>query len=389
MMKNNMQYIKEIYQKKNKIENQKNHYDFYNKTFKTNKLIPIKMVATFILTIGITVGIGYASVITYQKIWKEPQEYRVNIKSKEGYYIVEKTQEDIEEELKNCISKEQAIQKAQEVLKRFNMDEKADIANILIDSTGADKTWNIYAGAVSITVDAQTGEFRSLSIPTTGRNIKGRSTKEEALQVANDILYKYQKDAQNYEIVKLNNNMGTEEDSYIWYATFEKKYDKLYNHYEFINIGWIPGTNEIYQYVIENKKYENNPEEITKDDAIRVAVQKDKEIEPDAQIKEIKADIRIEKMNSDAYVRDKYKDKYYEQKIISDDEEKIYYVTEDRVRKVWVVTLEYDDIYNKVLYYTYYIDATTGEIIGGLDSDYFKIESGIDENNYIENGELN
>lgn len=389
MMKNNMQYIKEIYQKKNKIENQKNHHDFYNKTFKTNKLIPIKMVATFILTIGITVGIGYASVITYQKIWKEPQEYRVNIKSKEGYYIVEKTQEDIEEELKNCISKEQAIQKAQEVLKRFNMDEKADIANILIDSTGADKTWNIYAGAASITVDAQTGEFRSLSIPTTGRNIKGRSTKEEALQVANDILYKYQKDAQNYEIVKLNNNMGTEEDSYIWYATFEKKYDKLYNHYEFINIGWIPGTNEIYQYVIENKKYENNPEEITKDDAIRVAVQKDKEIEPDAQIKEIKADIRIEKMNSDAYVRDKYKDKYYEQKIISDDEEKIYYVTEDRVRKVWVVTLEYDDIYNKVLYYTYYIDATTGEIIGGLDSDYFKIESGIDENNYIENGELN
>lgn len=389
MMKNNMQYIKEIYQKKNKIENQKNHYDFYNKTFKTNKLIPIKMVATFILTIGITVGIGYASVITYQKIWKEPQEYRVNIKSKEGYYIVEKTQEDIEEELKNCISKEQAIQKAQEVLKRFNMDEKADIANILIDSTGADKTWNIYAGAVSITVDAQTGEFRSLSIPTTVRNIKGRSTKEEALQVANDILYKYQKDAQNYEIVKLNNNMGTEEDSYIWYATFEKKYDKLYNHYEFINIGWIPGTNEIYQYVIENKKYENNPEEITKDDAIRVAVQKDKEIEPDAQIKEIKADIRIEKMNSDAYVRDKYKDKYYEQKIISDEAEKIYYVTEDRVRKVWVVTLEYDDIYNKVLYYTYYIDATTGEIIGGLDSDYFKIESGIDENNYIENGELN
>ena len=146
-MKNNVQYIEEIYQKKSEIENQKNHYDFYNKTFKTNKLISIKMVATFILTIGITVGIGYASVITYQKIWKEPQEYRVNIKSKEGYYIVEKTQEDIEEELKNCISKEQAIQKAQEVLKRFNMDEKADIANILIDSTGADKTWNIYAGA--------------------------------------------------------------------------------------------------------------------------------------------------------------------------------------------------------------------------------------------------
>lgn len=388
-MKNNMQYIEEIYQKKKEAEKKNKRNYFYNKSFKINKLVPIKMVATFVLTIGITVGIGYASVMTYQKIWKEPQEYKINIKSGEGYYIVEKTQEEIDEELKNCISKEQAIQKGQEVLKKFNINEEADIANILIDSTGTDKTWYIYAGFASISIDAETGEFKSLTIPTTGRNIKGRSTKEEALQVANDILNKYQEDAQNYEIVKLNNNMGTEEDSYIWYATFEKRYGELYNHYEYINIGWIPGTNEIYQYVIENKSYENNPEEIAKEDAIRIAVQKDKEIEPNAQIKEIKTDVRIEKMNSDAYVRDKYKDKYYEQKILADDEEKIYYVTEDRVRKVWVVTLEYDDIYNKILYYTYYIDATTGEIIGGQDWDYFKSESEIDENNYIENGELN
>ena len=388
-MKNNMQYIEEIYQKKKEAEKKNKRNYFYNKSFKINKLVPIKMVATFVLTIGIIVGIGYASVMTYQKIWKEPQEYKINIKSGEGYYIVEKTQEEIDEELKNCISKEQAIQKGQEVLKKFNINEEADIANILIDSTGTDKTWYIYAGFASISIDAETGEFKSLTIPTTGRNIKGRSTKEEALQVANDILNKYQEDAQNYEIVKLNNNMGTEEDSYIWYATFEKRYGELYNHYEYINIGWIPGTNEIYQYVIENKSYENNPEEIAKEDAIRIAVQKDKEIEPNAQIKEIKTDVRIEKMNSDAYVRDKYKDKYYEQKILADDEEKIYYVTEDRVRKVWVVTLEYDDIYNKILYYTYYIDATTGEIIGGQDWDYFKSESEIDENNYIENGELN
>lgn len=388
-MKNNMQYIEEIYQKKKEAEKKNKRNYFYNKSFKINKLVPIKMVATFVLTIGITVGIGYASVMTYQKIWKEPQEYKINIKSGEGYYIVEKTQEEIDEELKNCISKEQAIQKGQEVLEKFNINEEADIANISIDSTGTDKTWYIYAGFASISIDAETGEFKSLTIPTTGRNIKGRSTKEEALQVANDILNKYQEDAQNYEIVKLNNNMGTEEDSYIWYATFEKRYGELYNHYEYINIGWIPGTNEIYQYVIENKSYENNPEEIAKEDAIRIAVQKDKEIEPNAQIKEIKTDVRIEKMNSDAYVRDKYKDKYYEQKILADDEEKIYYVTEDRVRKVWVVTLEYDDIYNKILYYTYYIDATTGEIIGGQDWDYFKSESEIDENNYIENGELN
>lgn len=385
-MKSNIQYLEEIYQKRREVEERKLKNNFYNTKFTISKFMPLKMVATFILTIGVTIGIGYASVITYQKIWKEPQEYKINIKRGDGYYILEKTQEEIDEELKSCISKEQAMEKAQEVLKKFNIDEEAKIANILIDSTGAEKTWRVYAGFASISIDAETGAFKSLGIPTTGRDITKRSTKEEALQVANDILNKYQEDAENYEIVKLNNNMESEEDAYIWYATFEKKYGELYNHYESINIGWIPGTNEIYQYVIENKEYENNPEEITKDEAIQIAEQKDKEIEPNAKIKEIKADIRIEKMNSDAYVREKYKDKYYDQKIISDDEEKIYYVTEDRVRKVWVVTLEYDNVYNQILYYTYYIDATTGEIIGGQDWDYFKSESEVDKNNYMQNG---
>ena len=51
----------------------------------------------------------------------------------------------------------------------------------------------------------------------------------------------------------------------------------------------------------KDKEFENNPVELSKEDAIKIAEEKDKQIEPDAQIKEIKADIRIEKMNSDAY----------------------------------------------------------------------------------------
>ena len=56
-----------------------------------------------------------------------------------------------------------------------------------------------------IEIDATNGEFKSLSIPTTGRDISGRSTKEEALDVAYDFLNRYQEDSQDYEIVKLNN----------------------------------------------------------------------------------------------------------------------------------------------------------------------------------------
>ena len=36
--------------------------------------------------------------------------------------------------------------------------------------------------------------------------------------------------------------------------------------------------------------------------------------------------------------------------------------------------------------YSYFVDATTGEIIGGEPWDYFESESDIDQYNYIENG---
>ena len=206
------------------------------------------------------------------------------------------------------------------------------------------------------------------------------------MDVAYDFLNRYQEDSQDYEIVKLNCNMGTEEDSYIWYATFERKYGELFNHYDYVNIGWIPGTNEIYSYSVENKEFENNPVELSKEDAIKIAEEKDKQIEPDAHIKEIKADIRIEKMNSDAYEREKFGDEYQKQRELPIGE-KTYYITEERVRKVWIVTLKYDKIEEGELSdYSYFVDATTGEIIGGEPWDYFTSESDIDEYNYIENG---
>ena len=115
-------------------------------------------------------------------------------------------------------------------------------------------------------------------------------------------------------------------------------------------------------------------------------VEKDKQIEPDAQIKEIKADIRIEKMNSDAYEREKFGDEYQKQRELPVGE-KTYYITEERVRKVWIVTLKYDKIKEGELSgYSYFVDATTGEIIGGEPWDYFESESDIDQYNYIENG---
>ena len=50
----------------------------------------LKMVATFVLTIGMTFGLVYAGNVVYEKIWKEPEAYKIS-------------QEITEEEKSQCI----------------------------------------------------------------------------------------------------------------------------------------------------------------------------------------------------------------------------------------------------------------------------------------------
>ena len=206
-MKNNKQYIEEIYKKEKNLRNSKIKNKFYQTEFKMNKFAPIKMVATFVLAIGITVGIGYASVVTYQKVWKEPEEYKITYKKIGDAYIVEGEEKILEEEMADCISKDEALKKGNEVLKKFGINAETQTGSMLIDSSKREKSWVVYGGNASIEINATNGEFKSLSIPSTGRDVSGRSTKEEALDVAYDFLNRYQENSQDYEIVKLNNNM--------------------------------------------------------------------------------------------------------------------------------------------------------------------------------------
>ena len=61
--------------------------------------------------------------------------------------------------------------------------------------------------------------------------------------------------------------------------------------------------------------------------------------------------------------------------------ESITYKTDGRIRKVWVVVFEYSDegtdIVDKVTkgQYSYFVDATTGEIIGGETRDSLRYEN--------------
>lgn len=332
---------------------------------KTNKNIP-KLVATFVITTIVTGGLVYATGnAIYEKIWKQPETYEFS------YEVTEKDKE-------NAISEEEARKKAEEYLRKIGLEDEISGLGLMKSWRGNDVIWDIGFTKGTMQMDSK-GNFQSLNIPSYNYKIPYNYgiTREEARKTAKELLLKYNpnNNSDEYELVSLKRNMENDEASYIWYADFYKKYGDLYNQYEKISIGWVPTINGLYSLSIENSKYENNEQKISKEDDIRIATEKDKQIETRYNIASTEAEIGIDKMNTDVVYREKNLEDYEKGTInfepdengtykIKEDAE--FYKVENRVRKVWEVTIYYD--YYKYDYperYVYYVDATTGEIIGG------------------------
>ena len=332
---------------------------------KTNKNIP-KLVAIFVITTTVTGGLVYATGnAIYEKIWKQPETYEFS------YEVTEKDKE-------NAISEEEARKKAEEYLRKIGLEDEISRLGLMKSWRGNDVIWDIGFTKGTMQMDSK-GNFQSLNIPSYNYKIPYNYgiTREEARKTAKELLLKYNpnNNSDEYELVSLKRNMENDEASYIWYADFYKKYGDLYNQYEKISIGWVPKINGLYSLGIENSKYENNEQKISKEDAIKIATEKDKQIETRYNIASTEAEIGIDKMNTDVVYREKNLEDYEKGTInFEPDENGTYKIKEDaefykvdnRVRKVWEVTIYYD--YYKYDYperYVYYVDATTGEIIGG------------------------
>lgn len=343
-----------------------------------------KLVATFALATTLTGGLVYATGSgIYDKIWKQPESYKI-------------TQNVTDKEKEECISEQEAEKIGNEYL------QKIGFTNETIQKMGLHKEWfsqeNVWGMAsqkVTLKIDGKTGNIKSVNIPTWQYTIPYDYgiTREEAREVARKLLEKYrpENDKSEYELISLKRNSEQDEEAYIWYADFYKKYGDLINPSEKISIGWIPTINGLYSLDIENKKYEDNEQKISKENAIKIATEKDKQIEKEKEIKETKAEIRIKEMNENVYLRENFKEEYENGTLnmektgkntykLKDDA--VMYKTEERVRKVWCVVVSYGDVPS----YTYYIDSTTGEIIGGNRCDDLNNENILknDPNNVIE-----
>lgn len=118
---------------------------------KINKIS--KYVATAIITLGIGTGIVYATgTAIYDKIWKQPETYKVSNE------ITEKDKED-------AISEEEARKKAEEYLRKIGLDDEINGLKLNKSWQENDITWNIEFTKGSMIIDSK-GNFESLNIPS-------------------------------------------------------------------------------------------------------------------------------------------------------------------------------------------------------------------------------
>lgn len=375
-MKSNKEYLEEIYLRKEEVANTKKKDEFYNITFKTSKYKVLKIAATFVMVLGVTFGTIYAGKEAYQNIWQDPKKYSYSV-----------SQDLSDEEKQECISEEEANELGNKYLKQVGLEDEEIINQNLSKEFLSDKNeWGMSSKIATMTIDAKTGDLKIIQVPTWNYKIPYNYgiNKEEAKEVAYQLFDKIKEDniEGDYELVTLRRNMETDEASYIWYAEFQRKYGDLINPNESVFIGWVPTINGIYQIKIQRDKFENNEIVKTKEEAIEIAKEKDRKVAPERTIKNIDADIRIEKMNAEVYLRENKKEDYENGKILKEDG---VYKTEERVRRVWLVNIEYEKQEDKMDSFTYFVDTTTGEIIGGAMYDPRDSEETIknDPNNLI------
>ena len=357
-----------------KVENKIAISNFKKEEFSMSKNKILKMVATFVISIGITMGVVYAGTVVYEKIWKQPQ--RVDLSNEEI------TQEIID---KN-VTEEEAKEIAKNKLVEIGLENEEIVGTDNYKISGTEKIMYRFNtnNKWLITINGTTGEFFDLILNDYDKTVENyKISRNEAIEIAKEYYKKLGYKDGEYKLAQLSalNNDGIPTgDGYRFDATFHKQYDGLYNKYESVYISFYAKNKQLFSYRVESNKFENNPLEISKEKAIEIATAEDRKIESKPIIS-TEAELRIERMNGNAYARLNNTEEYYKPMTTTDvpTEEIVAYKTENRIRRVWVVSFNYaeqegEDVVTRYAKYaySYFVDSTTGEIIGGDNGDYLR-----------------
>jgi len=277
----------------------------FNKYFIINNF---KKTAIAILSgIFLTSGFVFAAKIAYQNIWQEPEKV-------ENYYIDNKIADD---ELEDIITKEEAIEFAKELLKRFDYEgESIDRIELTNNATNYNLQWHIETeNKIKIFINAKDKNTYSIftEMMFINQNIRDyRGTKEEMICEARKICEEQGYDLSEYNNIDVTYNGLDETDSYIWYINFNNKYNGKVNRYvKNIFVGILPEINAPYWFIVNDCEFDNNPIEITEEAARKIAIAEDNTIEHGYNVVDVKSNLDIAMMNGDEYLRKKDYNQYY------------------------------------------------------------------------------
>lgn len=369
-----MEFDKNKIKTKIAISKIKEENDIVMEKKKTRSIL--KTVVTTVLGIILSAGFVFAGTTVYEKVWKTPE--KIQLSSGDYEEITKVTEESKKENMSEEEAKKVAIEKLNQI--GFNSNIVGTNHYKEMDSTKIMYRFDTEDN-YEISIDGRTGEF--FDIWDNNKNIQDTSkymTEEQAKELANKYykLFGY-KDGE-YEITNVQsvNNEGRDTGSgFRMTVTYNKKYGEIYNPYEYVAITVESKNMNLAMFRVENTPFDNNEVTITEQEAIDIALKEDEKIETN-KVASTKVKLMVVKMNADAYDRINDTEKHYEamQTPNYPIEERNYYKIDDKVRKAWVVVLNYEDNFDDVVKrytegaYSYFVDATTGEIIGGHTMDY-------------------
>ena len=357
-----------------------------------------KMVATFMLAIGLTASVVFAGTMVYEKVFKEPKKYETYEELIQDIRESQGSQEMTKEDEEKAVNMDEAVIEANKFLNKLGMNNQEFVTKELKKNyiMGAELVYyfttdtNLNKG-IHVGINAENGKFISF----TNNNLAhsgfepDKISKEEAIKKADEIYNLLDLKENEYKIKYISeppcyfpNNEGNSAE---WTAEYYKVYGEALNQFERVQVMFtvVDGELKVYSAFIanENVEYKDNPIQITKEEAEKIALEKDKKI-TDNEVDWIITKQQIRQINSWIYLLEQNGGKYPELKEeIQADGSKVkyheYQTVQNVARKVWTVNIHYKqgepDPNNEKKYNakSIFVDVTTGEVIGGSDECYW------------------
>lgn len=292
-----------------------------------------KMVATFVLATGLTVSVVLAGTRVYEKVFKEPKKYESYEELIQDVRESQGSQEVTKEDEEKAVNMEQAIVEANKFLNQLGYENQEFVTKELKKNyiMGAELVYYFTTDAnlnkgIHVGINAENGKcisFEDNNLAHSGFH-PDLISKEEAIKRADEIYNLFDLKENEYKINEILEPpcyfQDNEGNSAEWIVTYYKVYGEALNQFERVQVMFtvVNGEVKVYSAFIanENVEYKDNPVQITKEEAEKIALEQDKKL-TDNEVDWIITKQQIRQVNSWIYLLEKNGGKYPEFKEVN------------------------------------------------------------------------